>query len=143
MRCLLPMLAAAAIALAGCGKQEPVADPAATDTPAAPAPAAAPTTAMGEQVFKRCLACHTIAKDGGNGVGPNLHSVVDRAVASRAGYAYSAAMKAKGGSWDTPTLDAYLKRPMMALPGTKMAFAGIHDDADRAALILYLAAQTD
>lgn len=143
MRRLLPVVCAAAIMVAGCGKQEPAADPAAGDQPAAPAVAMTPTAAMGEQIFKRCVACHTIAKGGANGIGPNLHGVVGRAVASHAPFSYSSAMKTKGGIWDEATLDLYLKQPMMALPGTKMAFAGIPDDADRAALILYLAAQSD
>jgi cytochrome c len=50
-------------------------------------------------------------------------------------------MKAKGGVWDEATLDAYLEAPMKALPGTRMAFAGVIDPADRKALILYLEAQ--
>ncbi|KAI6170463.1 Cytochrome c family protein [Aphelenchoides bicaudatus] len=93
---------------------------------------------MGEQVFKRCVACHTIDKGGANGIGPNLHGVVGRAVASHAGFSYSGAMKAKGGVWDKAALDTYLEAPMKALPGTRMAFAGVIDAADRQALILYL-----
>ena len=135
-----PVVVAGALALAGCGKNET--PPAATeaDSPAAagPAPAVAPTTAMGEQVFKRCVACHTIDKGGRNGIGPNLHGIVGAPVAAKPGFSYSGAMKAKGGVWDEATLDAYLEAPMKALPGTRMAFAGIIDPADRKALILYL-----
>jgi cytochrome c len=139
---LAPVLLAGALALAGCGKSdEQAASPAASED-GAETPAVAPTAAMGEQVFKRCVACHTIDKGGANGIGPNLHDVVGRAVASHAGFSYSGAMKAKGGVWDEAALDTYLKQPMMAVPGTRMAFAGIPDDADRKALILYLETQS-
>jgi cytochrome c len=138
-----PVVLAGALALAGCGKSET--PPAATeaDSPAAPdpAPAVAPTAAMGEQVFKRCVACHTVDKGGRNGIGPNLHGIVGAPVASKPGFSYSGAMKAKGGVWDEAALDAYLEAPMKALPGTRMAFAGVIDPADRKALILYLEAQ--
>ncbi|HEY0596273.1 cytochrome c family protein [Sphingopyxis sp.] len=138
---LAPVLLAGALALAGCGKSnEQTATPASEG--GAETPAVAPTAAMGEQVFKRCVACHTIEKGGANGIGPNLHGVVGRAVASHAGFSYSGAMKAKGGVWDEAALDTYLKQPMMAVPGTRMAFAGIPDDADRKALLLYLEAQS-
>jgi cytochrome c len=96
---------------------------------------------MGEQVFKRCVACHTVDKGGRNGIGPNLHGIVGAPVASKPGFSYSGAMKAKGGVWDEAALDAYLEAPMKALPGTRMAFAGVIDPADRKALILYLEAQ--
>ncbi|MCW0200142.1 c-type cytochrome [Sphingopyxis sp.] len=141
-----PVLLAGALMLAGCGKAEPPPDAtAATDSAPAsePAPAIEPTAAMGEQIFKRCMACHTIDKGGSNGIGPNLHGVVGRAVASHEGFSYSGAMKAKGGAWDEATLDHFLTAPMKALPGTRMAFAGIADAADRKALILYLKAQSE
>ncbi|WP_447751719.1 c-type cytochrome [Sphingopyxis fribergensis] len=139
---LAPVLLAGALALAGCGKNNEQSATPATSENGVETPAVAPTAAMGEQVFKRCVACHTIDKDGANGIGPNLHAVVGRAVASHAGFSYSSAMKAKGGVWDEAALDTYLKQPMMAVPGTRMAFAGIPDDADRKALILYLEEQS-
>src|SRR3546814_12527670 len=67
---------------------------------------------MGEQVFRRCVACHTVEKGGSHGIGPNLHGVVGALVASKPGFSYSGAMKAKGGVWDETALDAYLKAPM-------------------------------
>ena len=144
-----PALLAVAFALAGCGQSD---QPAATDDPAAesatpaesaePAAAVEPTTAMGEPLFKRCVACHTIDKGGSNGIGPNLHGVVGRAVASVPDFAYSGAMRAKGGVWDAAALDAYLADPMKTLPGTRMAFAGVIDPGDRKALILYLEDQS-
>ena len=138
---IAPVLLAGAFALAGCGKNDQPADSPAGGDAAVEAPAAEPTAAMGEQVFKRCVACHTIDAGGANGIGPNLHGVVGRAIASHAGFSYSGAMKAKGGVWDEAALDAYLTEPMKALPGTRMAFAGVIDPADRKALILYLEAQ--
>jgi cytochrome c len=141
-----PVLLAGALMLAGCGKAEPPDDaPADNSAASAPesAPAIEPTAAMGEQIFKRCMACHTIDKGGSNGIGPNLHGVVGRAVASHEGFSYSGAMKAKGGVWDDAALDHFLTAPMKALPGTRMAFAGIADAADRKALILYLKAQSE
>ena len=140
---LAPVLLAGALALAGCGKSEEPAPGEAPATSDTPAPAIEPTAAMGEQIFKRCVACHTIDKGGRNGIGPNLHGVVGRAVASHPGFSYSGAMKAKGGVWDDATLDAYLEAPMKALPGTRMAFAGVIDAADRKALILYLKSQSE
>ena len=139
---LAPVLLAGALTLAGCGKSETPAEAPATGSPAAQTAAVEPTAAMGEQIFRRCVACHTIDKGGANGIGPNLHGVVSRAVASHADFSYSGAMKAKGGVWDDAALDTYLKQPMMAVPGTRMAFAGIPDEADRKALILYLEQQS-
>ncbi|MGH6652252.1 MAG: c-type cytochrome [Sphingopyxis sp.] len=135
---IAPVVLAGALALAGCGKSDKPAADTAEAPSGAPEATVEPTAAMGAEVFKRCVACHTIDKDGANGIGPNLHGVVGRAVASHAGFSYSSAMKAKGGVWDDAALDIYLKQPMMAVPGTRMAFAGIPDDLDRKALILYL-----
>src|SRR3546814_1245846 len=90
------------------------------------APAIEPTAAMGERAFRRCVACHTIDKGGRNGIGPNLHGIVGRAVAAHDGFSYSGAMKAKGGVWDEAALDAYLADPMKTVPGTRMARSEEH-----------------
>jgi len=137
-----PVLLAGALMLVGCGKSDPPPTKRpAGDEPAAEAPAIEPTAAMGEQIFRRCVACHTADKGGQHGIGPNLHGVVDAPVAAKPDFSYSGAMKAKGGVWDEAALDAYLKAPMQDVPGTRMAFAGVIDAADRKALILYLEAQ--
>lgn len=151
MKSLLPALCIGVLALAGCGKPDAPGNSQADISTAAPeattqtatTQTVTPTAAMGEQIFKRCVACHNIAKDGPNGIGPNLHGIVGRAVASHAGFSYSPAMKAKGGHWDAATLDKFLEQPMTLVPGTRMAFAGIPDATDRAALLLYLTAQKD
>src|SRR3546814_19638065 len=98
---------------------------------------------MGEQVFRRCAACHTIDKDGRNGIGPNLHGIVGHAVAAHAGFAYSGAMKAKGGVWDAAALAAFLADPMKAVPGTPLVFAGVLDAAARDTLPRILTHQSD
>lgn len=98
--------------------------------------------AAGEQVFKKCAACHTIAAGGPNGIGPNLHGVMGEGVgAGRGGYAFSDALKAVGGSWTFEQMDAWLTSPRRFANGTKMSFAGLSDGQERANLIAYLNAQ--
>ncbi len=92
----------------------------------------------GSKQFLQCRACHTVGAADRNGVGPNLNGVVGARIGSRAGYNYSPAMKAKGGAWTAATLDAFLTRPMAAIPGTKMAFGGVSNPKARADLISYL-----
>ncbi|MFM6828826.1 MAG: c-type cytochrome [Novosphingobium sp.] len=93
----------------------------------------------GEAIFAKCKACHTAEQGGANGIGPNLYGVVGEAAASgRGGFAFSDALKAKGGNWDFANLDAWLKNPKAYADGTKMSFAGLPKAADRANVILYL-----
>lgn len=94
--------------------------------------------AHGEKLFKVCAACHTIDAGGANKVGPNLAGIVGRATASHGGFAYSDAMKAKGGSWTVDELNAFLWNPKKTVAGTKMAYAGMKKAEDRAALVKYL-----
>ncbi|WP_258045555.1 c-type cytochrome [Mesorhizobium sp. NBSH29] len=94
--------------------------------------------AQGEKLFKRCVACHTIEKDGRNKVGPNLYGVVGKAVAQVEGYSYSPALKTYGGEWTLERLDAYLHQPRAEVKGTKMAFPGLKKEDERANLIAYL-----
>ena len=116
---------------------------------AAPAAGAAPGVVAiaagdakkGEGVFAKCMACHTIAKGGPNGIGPNLSGVVGEAVASgRGGYAFSDALKGMGGKWDEATLNEWLTSPSKFAAGTKMTFAGLTDAQQRADVIAYLKA---
>jgi cytochrome c len=92
----------------------------------------------GQDSFKKCLACHTPQKGGPNGTGPNLFGVVGRKLATHAGFPYSEAMKSKGGEWTWETLANYLHDPRGAIPGNKMAFPGIKDNAELADVLIYL-----
>ena len=99
--------------------------------------------AHGEKVFKKCSACHIVAKGGKNKIGPALYGIVGKASAISEGYSYSKALKAHGKSWGFEELNAYLLKPQSYIKGTKMAFAGLRKDKDRASVILYLNSQSD
>jgi len=99
--------------------------------------------AHGEKVFKKCSACHIVAKGGKNKIGPALYVIVGKASAVSEGYSYSKALKAHGKSWGFEELNAYLLKPQSYIKGTKMAFAGLRKDKDRASVILYLNSQSD
>ena len=93
--------------------------------------------------FIQCRTCHNVKKDGPSGVGPNLWNVMGKPAAQKAGFAYSPAMKSSGLTWDEATLDTYLKEPLKTVPGTKMAYAGLRNDKQRAEVIAYMAALKD
>jgi len=94
--------------------------------------------AKGEKVFGKCKACHKI-EDGANATGPHLFKIVDRAVAGVDGFGYSGGMVELGGSWDIEKLNAFLIKPKALVAGTKMSFAGLKKEKDRANLVAYLA----
>ncbi len=120
------------------------------EQPAQPKGGAAPTevpietllasasTERGTQVAKQCQACHNFAEGQGPKVGPDLYGVVGRPIASVAGFNYSAALKAKGGTWTFDALNAWLTKPSGYAPGTAMTFAGLSNEKQRADLIAYL-----
>ena len=126
-----------------------------TETPAGGAAPAAPTEVpiesmlpgasikQGQADVRVCQACHNFQKGQANGVGPNLYGVVGRPIASVAGFNYSAALKAKGGTWTFDALNAWLKNPRGDVPGTLMTFAGIDSEKDRADVIDYLNSNSD
>ncbi|WP_448204646.1 c-type cytochrome [Azospirillum sp. sgz302134] len=103
-----------------------------------PGIASAQDAEAGEKVFNQCKACHTIEAGGPNRVGPNLHGVVGRKAGSHEGFNYSDAMKNSGNTWDEATLDKYLTDPKAAVPGNKMAFAGVKNEQARKDLIAFL-----
>ena len=93
----------------------------------------------GAQVAKQCGACHNFQEGQGAKVGPDLYGVVGRKIASKPGFNYSAALKAKGGdSWTFEGLNKWLKDPRADVPGTAMTFAGLSNEKARADVIAYL-----
>jgi len=92
----------------------------------------------GEKVFKKCTACHQIASDGKNMIGPNLWSVIGRTAGSVSDYKYSKAMIAYGKEWTFEEMNSYLIKPQAYVKGTKMAFAGLRKEKDRASVILFM-----
>ena len=97
----------------------------------------------GEKVFKKCAACHSIAKGGKNNIGPALYNVVGREVGAVNDYKYSKALTAYGKAWTFEELNGYLLKPAKWIKGTKMAFAGLRKEKDRASVILYLNQNSD
>lgn len=91
----------------------------------------------GEKVFGKCRACHKV-EDGANGTGPHLYGVVGRATGAVDGFGYSGAMAAVTPEWNVAALDAFLANPKGYAPGTKMSFAGLKKETDRANLIAWL-----
>jgi cytochrome c len=100
--------------------------------------AMAQDAAAGEKVFIKCKACHQIGEGAKNLVGPELNGVVGRKAGTVEGYSYSEANKGSGITWDEATLKEYLKNPKAKVPGTKMAFAGLQNEADIDNVIAYL-----
>ncbi len=97
----------------------------------------------GEKVFKKCAACHLINKGGDNKIGPALYGVLGRKVASKKDYKYSKAMAGYDKNWTFEEMNGYLKKPQSYIKGTKMAFAGLRKEKDRASVILYLNKNSD
>lgn len=92
----------------------------------------------GKEIAKKCTQCHTFEENGAQKIGPNLWGIVGNKIAHVADFAYSAVFKAKEGKWDVEELNKFIYKPRDYAPGTKMSFAGISDDKDRANLIAYL-----
>ena len=99
---------------------------------------ASTSAAEGAKVFKKCLSCHSIKKDGANKIGPALWGVLGKAAGSVPGYKYSKAMAAHGKNWSFEEMNGFLITPKSWIKGTKMSFAGLKNAKDRAAVILYM-----
>ena len=97
----------------------------------------------GEKVFKKCAACHSIIKGGKNNIGPALYNVVGRKVGAVDDYKYSKALSGYEKEWTFEELNGYLIKPAKWIKGTKMAFAGLRKEKDRASVILYLNENSD
>lgn len=122
---------------------------------AAPAAAAAELPAIGPKLkdanvekgkalyTQQCFTCHTIDKGGANKVGPNQWAVIGRKKGSHEGFSYSSALLAKGGEWTYEDLNHMIFKPQAYIRGTKMAFAGLPKEQDRADIIAYLRTMHD
>ncbi len=97
----------------------------------------------GEKIFKKCAACHSIVKGGKNNIGPALYNVVGRQIGVVDNYKYSKALSGYGKKWTFEELNGYLIKPAKWIKGTKMAFAGLRKEKDRASVILYLNQNSD
>ena len=92
----------------------------------------------GASVFKKCVACHTINQGGANKIGPALWGVLGRKAGSVSGYKYSKAITAYGKVWTFDEMNGFLTKPKDWIKGTKMSFAGLKNEKERAAIILYM-----
>lgn len=99
---------------------------------------AAGDPAKGKTVYARCIACHKIDASNTSGLGPNLNRVAGRRAGALPGFRYSPAMTGANIVWNDAALDAYLAGPARAIPGTRMAFAGLSNPADRQNVIAYI-----
>jgi len=104
---------------------------------------ASASAADGEKIFKKCAACHSIAKGGRNKIGPALYNVLGRQAGSLPDYKYSKAMIAYGKKWTPEEIDGFLTNPKGWVKGTKMSYAGLKNLKERASLILYMNENTD
>src|SRR3954454_16261883 len=102
------------------------------------APALAQDAAAGEKVFLKCKVCHQIGETAKNSVGPVLNGVIGRPAGTYPGYNYSDANKTSGLTWDEATFKEYIKNPKAKVPGTKMIFPGLANDADIDNVLAYL-----
>ncbi len=99
--------------------------------------------ATGEKIFKKCAACHSINKGGENKIGPALYNVVGRKVGGIEDYKYSKALIEYNKEWTFEELNGFLIKPASYIKGTKMAFAGLKNEEDRASVIKYLNQNSD
>ena len=97
----------------------------------------------GEKIFNKCAACHSITKGGKNKIGPALYNVVGRQVGGVSDYKYSKALAGYEKLWTVEELNGFLLKPAKWIKGTKMAYAGLRKEKDRASVIKYLNQNSD
>lgn len=117
---------------------EPVAEAEPVEAPSFDELLASADVAAGAKVFKKCKACHKL-DEGANATGPSLFGIVGRDVGTAEGFKYSAGMAGLGGTWTPERMSEYLTKPKAMVPDTKMSFAGLKKEGQRADLIAYLA----
>jgi len=96
-----------------------------------------------KKVWKKCSACHSIKKGGKNKIGPALYNILGRNVADLDNYKYSKALMAYGKTWTFEEMNGFLKKPQAYIKGTKMAFAGLKKEKDRASILLFMNQNSD
>ena len=101
------------------------------------------TVDQGKKIFSTCKSCHSIKEGGGNKIGPALWAVVGRPIGFLNDYKYSKAFAEFGEEWNFETLNSFLIKPKDYIKGTKMSYAGLKKEKDRASVILYLNENTD
>jgi len=104
---------------------------------------ASTSAAEGAKVFKKCAACHSIAEGGKNKIGPALWGVLGREAGSLPDYKYSKAMVTHGKKWSFEEMNGFLIKPKDWIKGTKMSYAGLKSEKERAAVILYMNQNTN
>ena len=97
----------------------------------------------GERLSRACAACHSFDNGGANRIGPNLWDIVNRPMASAAGFNYSSALGERGGTWSYEELDGFLAAPRDWVPGTSMSYSGMRSPEDRASLIAWMRSLSD
>lgn len=100
--------------------------------------AAAGDAKRGEVVFGRCAQCHSVEKDGGNGLGPNLFAITGRKAATVANFYYSPALKKAHITWTDDKLRQWVTNPQKLVPGTRMIFPGLKKPQEADDLLAYL-----
>ncbi len=96
--------------------------------------------AEGQNVAKKCVACHNFGEGEANKVGPHLYDVINRPIASISDFGYSGALKTygEGKVWSFAEMNGFLYKPKDHVPGTSMGFNGIKNDTERAEILAYL-----
>ena len=133
-----------ALAVSNEAPTQTAAAPATIDIPPIGPKLAGANVEAGKAIFmKQCFTCHTTDKGGANKVGPNLWDIVGRKKASHDGFSYSSALQSKGGDWSYEDINHMIVKPQGYVRGTKMAFAGLAKEQDRADVIAFLRTMSD